>query len=169
MNKSELWDRLHYIFDKYDGGETEIRVTHLKGSEIIEIFRFIWRSGKDVTQNGASFWNPQLEQSFPIESVDNADALIVQGTIDTIYMVIADINFHETVIPDLGFWFNEDGIDLDFESGPEWGSAEVGALFAFLQSIKNIAPEMQLSLHPLIIKKVQKEFQRTWQDYLESK
>lgn len=166
MNATELWNKLQDLFDPDEGSLPEICLTNLSGPEVERAFGLLWSLGKNVTKGGGTFRDKQRYEDRPVESVENAAALVVQGIAEPFHVVLGGITLHGATIPDLGMLVCADGIYFDYRKGGAWGPAELNALFACFCRIQAIVPGLQVALWDMFPAEPQRLFREVWQEYL---
>lgn len=165
MNQSKIWNELHALFDTDDGSLPEIELTNLCSLHVGDIYLFLVSRGKDITSGGAHFWDNRLKQERAIDSVGNAATLVVQGIAEPFHIVISSLTVNGVNIPDLGIFVFQDSISLDYRMGIAWGPAELTAFLELLSQIKELAPDMQVSLQEGKSNELQERFLQIWQQY----
>jgi hypothetical protein len=148
MTAAELWDQLHDLFDTDDGSLPDIEINNLSGEEVVNIYAYL-RAQSELTSNEQYFWSKTENKDVQVDSVANAALLVVSGEAEAFHIVVRGLAFGGAGIPDLGIFVFEDSISLDYRMGPEWGPAELNALFLCFCKILKIAPLAQVIL-PLI-------------------
>jgi hypothetical protein len=166
MNQFQLWEELHNLFDIDDGSLPEIELTNLKSREIGDIFSFLLSLGKEVRPDGGSFWYGALNRECPIRSVNNAALLVTECEASPFHIVIVGIEVNSTIIPDLGIFFFQESISLDYRKDPQWGPAEIWALFHLLIQTKNLAHDIRIGLWRNEPENMRVKFRNIWNQYL---
>jgi hypothetical protein len=146
MKKTELWDLLHDLFDTDDGSLPEIELTNLNSSQISKIYLFLVSLGKEIKPKGITFWDNELNQARSIDSVENPATLITEYRASPFHIVISSITLDEITIPDLGVFIFQESISMDYRKGTLWTPDKLYALLELLCQIKNLAPEVNISL-----------------------
>jgi hypothetical protein len=165
MDKSQLWEELHDLFDTDDGSLPEIELTNLNSSQIGNIFLFLLSLGKEIQPNNATFWDNKLDQERSITSVGNAATLVTEYRASHFHIVVIGISLNGMTIPDLGVFVFQKNISLDYRMGSRWEPAQLSALFKLLSQIKKIAPEMNITLQEGEPEENQKRFQKALNQY----
>jgi hypothetical protein len=128
MNQTQLWNELHGLFDTDDGSLPEIELTNLNGQQIGSIFLYLLSSGINVTRDGGTFWDNELNQTRSIRSVENAAILVTECRASPFNIVISGIKIGGIAIPDLGVFIFQKMISLDYRMGWEWGPTQLMGL-----------------------------------------
>lgn len=142
---SYLWEQLHEYFDTYDGGLEDIEVNTLSGDEVANIYAYL-RLHSKIVSGDFFFWSEAVQKDLPIDSVENAARLVVDGEASAFHIAVSGLSYSGAVVPDLGIFVFDDSIELDYRPGPEWGPAELEALFACLHKVQRLAPSAIITL-----------------------
>ena len=92
------------------------------------------------------FWSKTAQNDLRVDPVENAVRLVVSGEADAFHIVVSGLSCNGAVVPNLGIFVFDDSIALDYRPGPEWGPAELEALFACLREVKRLAPSAEITL-----------------------
>jgi hypothetical protein len=148
MTAAELWDQLHDLFDTNDGSLPDIEINNLSGKEVADVYVYL-RSRSRLSSKQQYFWSVTEDKSVSVNSVVNAAELVVTGEASVFHIVVQGLTFGGATIPDLGIFIFTDSIGLDYRMGPEWGAAELNALFLCFCEILKIAPSAEITLPPM--------------------
>jgi hypothetical protein len=163
----ELWNNLHYMFDTDDGSLPDIYVLNLSAQSVKEIWAYLRQSAADLASD-ASFWHIANGQTIRVDAVPNAAELVVSGEAESFHAVLRGISFDGAVIPDLGVFVFPEAIYLDYRMGPEWGPAQLGALFELLNQLQLLDREAVVTLPEECTAEARKRFATAFADYREN-
>jgi hypothetical protein len=169
MNQSRLWKELHDLFDTDDGSLPEIELNCLSGVQVQSIYLFLRSRGKDTTRDGAKFWDNDLKQKRPVDSIANAATLVTTNRADPFHVVISGLTFNGVTVPDIGVFVFQESISLDYRMGVEWEPAKLSAYFECLFEVKKFAPSAKISLQPGTSEEAQKRFQKMLAEFIREK
>lgn len=160
----KVWDLIHGFFEQDDGSLPEIRIIRLTPKGVAEVYAFI-RSQSQIASKSPSFWHTTERREVPIDAVPNAAALVVVRVAEPFHIVVGNLAFQNTRIPDLGMFIFQDQIAFDYRMGKEWGEPQVLALFGLLQHICNIDPGVQIDLEGATPPQAKRRFQEAWSTF----
>jgi hypothetical protein len=123
----------------------------------------------DVTYRGASYWSVTHAQERPLDSVPNAAELVVSGEAEPFHSVLRGIAVEGAVIPDLGIYVYDRGIDFDYRMGIEWRAQEVEAFFGLLLKLARLDSNSSVALEDHVLPEVAAQFQRCWQRLIDER
>ena len=162
-----LWSTFHSIFDTDDGSLPEIAIAHITPAGLADVWMYLRTAAVEYAGDNW-FWHHSTERETPLDSVQNAAALVVIGEAEIFHTVLNGISFFGSVIPDLGVFVFQDAIVLDYRMGHDWNAANLTALFELLRQIQNIEPGAQISLSPTFFHpKWRAEFQAAFAEYIQ--
>lgn len=136
---------MHDLFDTDDGSLPEIRIDFASNSSTVAGYGILARRGA-IAGDNPSFWSIAHQAERPLESVENAAALVVAGEAESFHVVFRGIRAEGAVIPDLGVFVFPDQLALDYRMGSEWGPPELGALFLLVSELVALEPGASVSL-----------------------
>lgn len=125
-------------FQRDDGSLPEIEVHFKSGTGVLAGLKHLFAHGaRDVSVGGASLWvkGPGVSRSFQ----GPGDAELVTARIaDPFHMVLADITYAGSALPDLGVFVFDDRLVVDYRMGYDWGVREIDALLLLLQGLEKL-------------------------------
>ena len=160
-----IWRSIQTLFEQDDGSLPEIELVGLEPTAIPQVFGMLWREGRDATRGGATYFDRQAGQEFPITNASEAEraaTLASQEKAEPIHVVLGGLERLGTTIPDLGVFVAPQAVTLDYRMGVPWGPKEVSALFELFLSIAAWQPEL-IVRHQY----VPEPFQQAWIRYRE--
>lgn len=134
MNESALWEVVHCCFDEDDGSLPTIAIESLSASEIELVFETLIREGRILTEE-PFFHDQQTDKMLPLNSVPNAAKLVAEFKASPFHVIIGDICINGQELPELGIFFFQDSIAVDYRMGGEWNAAKVFAFFVWLKHL----------------------------------
>ncbi len=163
----QLWHNLHDMFDTDDGSLPEICIRNLSGTGVKDIWAYLTRLGASLN-DGASFWHIAKDEDVPVDAVPNAAELVVSGEAASFHVCLRGIAFDGVVIPELGVFVFADSICLDYRMGPEWGPAQLRALFDLLRQLQSIDKDSVVTLPEEYNAEVRNQFAAAFAEYLKN-
>jgi hypothetical protein len=161
-----LWTELHDLFDIDDGSLPAVVLNYRDTRSVVEAFAYLRTLGQDVTCGGSRFWSITQSEERRLDSVPNAAELVLSGEAEPIQFLLGGIVIDGTVLPDLGIFVFEGGIELDYRMGEEWRSPELTAFFRLLLNLAKLDRNSSLALEDGTPPEVIVKFQRCWQRFI---
>ncbi len=159
---SWLWNELHDLFDTDDGSLPVIRVSYTEGEATVTSYDLLRRRAERVVTEKPYFWSRVHNAELALDSVPNAAALVVAGEADPFVVWLGGIQAQDTTIPDLGLFVFDDGLELIYRMGPDWGPCELEALFQVLVELSDLDSNATISLEEDVLADVEARFQKAW-------
>lgn len=123
-------------FATNDGTLPEIEVAFASPDGVIAAFEFLFSCGAlDVTVGGASIWLPKQDRAPALVGREHA-ARVGSGEAEGFHVVLGNINWMGTTLPDLGVFVDAESLVIDYRMGPEWRPAQISALLALLRHFR---------------------------------
>jgi len=170
----QLWDSLHDLFDTDDGCLPDIEMEGLPAEAVAELYAFL-RSRSELVgymphslTGQPCFWSVAEQEEVPLDAVPNPARLMSEGAAEAFHVILGGLRFGGAVIPDLGLFVFSDALAFDYRMRPEWGPAQVVALFECLRQIQRIAPSVQIGLPAGELPGVRERFVLALQQYQNS-
>ena len=164
-----LWAELHYLFDTDDGSLPRVNLNYRDPLAVVNGFAYLRRLGTDVTYRGASYWSVTQSQERPLDSVPNAAELVLSGQAEPFHFVLRGIAVDGAVLPDLGIFVYDRGIDFDYRMGIEWRAHELEAFFGLLLKLTRLDSNSSVALEDHVLPEVAAQFQRCWKRFIDEK
>jgi hypothetical protein len=143
---SALWERVGELFAEADGSLPDIALGGLTAADVGAVARVLAAHAADVA--GATTLVMQggeiVEVPVPLPSFAAAAAEVAAGQRASFHAVLSDVQVHGVKVPDLGVFVFADEVTLDYEPGPAWCAAALGALCDLLAAIRSAAPSARV-------------------------
>jgi hypothetical protein len=162
-----VWKRLRFLFDTDDGSLPVIRLTGLGPEGVARIFDFL-RSRATIDLD-VLFWHRILDREERLGAYPNPAQLVATGEADEFHVLARGLVFGGTTLPDLGVFVHPREVVLDYRMGPEWGEAEVLALFELLRQLTALDPGASVRLGEFDSPRVQRLFVDAWLEYCQQR
>jgi hypothetical protein len=146
MNMREsVWELLHDQFETDDGSLPDIYINNVSSEGVVRIWNAL-REHSSGLGGEPTLWHNGEERDVDVNSVENAADLVISGETHQFHVVLRGVTFEGTSIPDLGVFVFPDGVDLDYQMGPEWSPSSVEALLRLLTMLSGLAPDCEVVL-----------------------
>jgi hypothetical protein len=122
-----LWTELCDLFETDDGSLPRVLLNSRNRQVVANAYVALRALGQDVTYQGASYWSVSQSQARPLDSVPNAAELVLSGEAEPFHFVLRGITMDGTVVPDLGVFVFDEGLDFGYRVG---GAGSPGILWA---------------------------------------
>lgn len=165
MNENVLWEAVRICFHEDDGSLPTIEVEPLRISEIELIFEMLIREG-EVTSDDPVFYDQQIDKLLPITSVPNAAKLVAKSEASPFHMAFEGICCNGQELPELGFFFFQDCIAVDYRMGQTWNSAKVFAFFVWLKDFLSLTESAKVKASSSEGPPSPEIFNAAWQEFL---
>jgi len=143
MNESTLWNYVHICFDDNDGSLPSIDIENLDAAEIAHIFEVLMLEGKAQLEE-AEFYSLENNSMKSINSVSNAARLVPEFKASPFHLVFSGFHVNGREIPELGVFFFQDSISIDYRMGKNWNAYNLYAFFVFLNRIVKMTKQGQV-------------------------
>jgi hypothetical protein len=130
----ELWSTIRGCFETDDGSLPSIEVNGLSTTDVASIYSMLRKQSR-LWNEDAVYWDVERQAEVPVDSVENAAALVGQGRAEPFHLCLSDLAVSDALLPDIGVFVFSDSIELDYRMGPEWTRDRVAALFELLCQI----------------------------------
>ena len=166
----EFWPQLHELFDTDDGSLPEIVVENLPNEQVRTIYQWV-RSQCDIycDSRDPKLWDRVQECDVPIKSLDDPAQLVISGAADPFRHGLTQLSISGVELPQLTVAVSPSEISFDYRMGSEWGPSEVAALFDFLRSIHQMAPDAKISHSHEGDSKRSPSFANAWREFTREK
>jgi hypothetical protein len=162
----DAWKKLRFLFETDDGSRPEIRIAGLSPDGVASVFELI--RSRATLDSDAAFWHRALDREELLTAYHDPAGMVASGDTEAFHVVASGISAGETILPDLGVFVFSDEIALDYRMGPEWGEAELGALFELLRILTAVAPEARVELDDHELPEVERLFMDEWAAYCQA-
>ncbi|WP_337176770.1 hypothetical protein [Paludisphaera sp.] len=159
----DAWKKLRSLFDTDDGSLPEIRLAGLSRDGVARVFDLI--RSRATLDSDAVFWHRALDREELLGAHRDPAGMVASGEAEPFHFVASGISAGGTILPDLGVFVFSDEVALDYRMGPEWGEAELGALFELLRILTAAAPEARVELDDHGLPEVERLFLDEWAAY----
>jgi hypothetical protein len=141
----DLWHEFQSLFDTNDGSLPEIDIENVSPVGVGDMWTYL-RAAATAYAGDAWFWDKRSERETLLDSIPNPAQLVVSGEAEPFHTVLQGITYFGGVIPDLGVFFFQDAIVLDYRMGHSWNALNLTALFELLYQLQRIDSHAHISL-----------------------
>lgn len=165
MYATDLWNQVHRCFDADDGSLPSIAIESLSPSDLSLIYETLTRDGR-VSSVDPVFHDKQSDSMLLLNSVANAAKLVAEYKASPFHLTFSGISSNNRELPELGVFFFQDSISIDYRMGAVWDSALVFAYFAWLKHIVRMTESGKLAACTSDGPPYPEEFDRAWHAFL---
>lgn len=166
----DLWGELHDLFDTDDGSLPDIFVENLSGDQVRAIYRWVRsQCGIYCNDGDPTLWDRTEERDGPIKAVDDPAQLVISGRAEPFRHGLTQFSISGVDLPQLTVAVYPSEIEFDYRMGSEWGPPQLTALFAFLWTIQQMAPDATISHAHEGDSGRSQSFADTWHDFQREK
>ena len=142
----ELWPQLHDLFDTDDGSLPDIFVENLSSDQVVTIYRWVRSQCEIYCDDGEpTLWHCEQERDVSIKSLRDPAQLVISGRAERFRHGLKKFSISGVELPQLTVAVSPNEIEFDYRMGSQWGPSQVAALFDFLWSIQEMAPDAKIS------------------------
>lgn len=134
-----LWEDVRPCFDTDDGSLPGIEIAGLSSAGVSAVYAML-RSRSRLCGAIPTFWSRTYDKSIEVDSVPDAAALVVSGEAEPFHHCIEGMLVSGVELPVLGVFVWQDGIELDYRMGQDWGPAEIAGFFELLRNCCALDP-----------------------------
>lgn len=130
---SDLCELVDECFKTDDGSLPTIRITNLSADGVASIYAML-RQRSRIVSDTPEFWSLIEEVARPVDSVPNAAALVASGKAEPFHIAVGGLVSLDVELPILGVFVWQEGVEIDYRMGQEWGPSQVGGFFELLRN-----------------------------------
>lgn len=113
-----------------------------------------------------TLWDEERQADVPVSKVPGAASLVVARRIPPFHVLFRGIRMGAIRLPDLGAFFFDDELALDYRGGAQWSSPVLSGFADLLGELMREAPGVEVDLEDYALPEVRQIFRLAVRDYV---
>jgi hypothetical protein len=143
MSAGQLWSDIGEFFHTDDGALYDIDLDDLPPLATQHVFNVLASRAESFR---GSAWHKAEARSFDVHDLLNAPELVDEGYVEPCHMLFAGVRVSGEIVPDLGGYFFQRAVELDYRMGTEWNAQVLAAFIDLLDLLVSPFPGVLPSL-----------------------
>lgn len=143
MDVDEVWREIGWLFDTDDGSLPEVSLNDLPLRATQQVFDVLASRSSEIR---GEFWHIAEAKSFKVREHLNAPTLVEEGIVEVFHVVFCDVRNLGQRMPDLGAFFFQDSVALDYRMGIEWNAVVLDAFLDLLRELTSPFPDVLIEI-----------------------
>ncbi len=133
MKKDWEVNKCNFVSD--DGSLPSFEVRGLSPQEMDSILILFRDLAQGFQVPGPLIFNKKLNREVSILEVSNPCELLADGVLEAFHFCLSGITYENVVLPEIGFFFFSDRVEIDYRMGTQWSEDKVRAFFDLLRML----------------------------------